>query len=183
MKYKKIVQKKYCCVGACLEMVLNRHHIKNSGQEDIAYQLGLIVPYEDKDDYKKVRSGKMPIAGYGTQIQEEQYSINNFFKKNKISLVEKYYYLTDYEEAKEFLYKYNDYDILIIFHCGTLYDNPNADWGHMILFERIENDEVTILENGPKRDIEKVTLEKLLDSIKIHGKEKGAGFYLIEKRI
>lgn len=102
MKYKKIVQKKYCCVGACLEMVLNRHHIKNSGQEDIAYQLGLIVPDEVKDNYKKVWSGKKPIAGYGTQIQEEQYSINHYFNENKIPLVEKYYYITDYEEAKGF---------------------------------------------------------------------------------
>lgn len=183
MKYKKIVQKKYCCVGACLEMVLNRHHIENSGQEDIAYQLGLIVPDEVKDNYKKVRSGKKPIAGYGTQIQEEQYSINHYFNENKIPLVEKYYYITDYEEARDFLYKHNGDDILIIFHCGTLYDNPNADWGHMVLFEKIENGEVTILENGPKRDIEKISLEKLLNSIKTHGKEKGAGFYLIEKKL
>ena len=68
MKYKKIVQKKYCCVGACLEMVLNRHHIKNSGQEDIAYQLGLIVPYEDKDDYKKDANRRIWHSNTGRTI-------------------------------------------------------------------------------------------------------------------
>lgn len=168
-------------MGACLEMVLNRHHIENSGQEDIAYQLGLTVPDEVKHNYKKVRSGKMPIAGYGTQIQEEKYSLNHFFRKNKIPFTEKYYYIINYNEAKDFLYKNNDNDILVIFHCGTLYSSPKADWGHMVLFEKIENDEVTILENSEKRDFEKVSLEKLLNAIKIHGREKGAGFYLIEQ--
>ncbi len=180
MKYTKIIQKKYCCVGACLEMILNRHKIKNSGQEDIAYQLGLIVPEEEKQNYQKVRVGKKPIAGYGTQIQEKEYTINNFFDKNNINLKESYYYITDYKEAKEFLEKNNNKDILIIVHCGTLYNFQSADWGHMILFEKMENDKVTILECSAKRDYENFKLKHLLNAIKYHGKEKGAGFYLIE---
>ena len=39
MKYNKITQKPYCCVGACIEMVLNRRQIKiMGGQEENAYQ-------------------------------------------------------------------------------------------------------------------------------------------------
>ena len=48
MKYNKVIQERYCCVSACIEMVLNRHKIQNSGQKEIAYQLGLTVPEEEK---------------------------------------------------------------------------------------------------------------------------------------
>ena len=77
IKYKKITQKPYCCCGACLEMILNRHKITNKGQEDIAYELGLVVPEKDENLFKKARIEEKPIAGYGTQIQKEEYSINN----------------------------------------------------------------------------------------------------------
>lgn len=180
MKYNKITQKPYCCVGACIEMVLNRHQIKNDGQEQIAYQLGLTVPEEMRGYFKKARYGKRPNSGYGTQIQKEKYSLNRFFKRNDIYLKESYHYITDYHEAKKFLEENNDKDILIIFHCGTLYDSLQANWGHMVLFERIEQDKVTILEATEKRNIERVSLKKLLQAIQIHGKDNGAGFYLIE---
>lgn len=168
MKYNKIIQKPYCCVGACLEAILNRHNIENTGQEDIAYQLGLIVPEEDKNLFKRVRIGEKPNAGYGTQIQKEEYSINNYFVQNNIPLEEEYYFITDLEEANTFLFLNNDNDILICMHCGTLYDKPYADWGHMVLFENIKSNEVTILEVSPKRDYESFPLDKLLESISIH---------------
>lgn len=181
MKYQKIVQKPYCCVGACLEMVLNRHRIENKGQEDIAYQLGLTLPEEQRGNFKKARFGDRPIAGYGTRIQEEKYSIHNFFWKNKLPLIETYYYITDDKEALEFFTKNRDNDILIIFHCGTLYHAPHADWGHMVLLEDIKDDKVTILDSSAKRDYETFSLKELLEAIQYHGKEKGAGFYLIER--
>ena len=181
MKYNKILQKKICCVGACVEMVLNRHSIKNSGQESIAYNLGLIVPVEEKDNYKRCRFGNKPTSGYGTQIQEDKYSINNFFKKHNIPLISSYHYIIDFNQAKKFLLENSNKDILIIMHCGTLYSSPTEDWGHMVLFESINNSKLTILDPCLERDYEIVDLENLLKAIEYHGKDKGAGFYLINK--
>lgn len=181
MKYQKITQKPYCCVGACLEMVLRRHGIADYDQEKIASELGLIVPEEYKEKLPMARTGEMPAAGYGTQIQEEQYSINQFFKKNHLGLKETYQYITDVTKAKEYLANQDDQDVLIIFHCATLYDNPEADWGHMVLLDHVEGDQVIIQENSSKRDLETVPLSQLMRAIKIHGQGNGAGFYLIEK--
>ena len=181
IKYKKITQKPYCCCGACLEMILNRHKITNKGQEDIAYELGLVVPEKDENLFKKARIEEKPIAGYGTQIQKEEYSINNYFRKHNIQLIQEYYYITDTEKAKKFFLKNDDNDILICCHCGTLYDAPHADWGHMLLFDHLEDDIVVVLDPSPKRNYEKIKIETLIKSIEIHGIDKGAGFWLIKK--
>lgn len=181
MKYKKIIQKPYCCVGACLEMILNRNNIYNKGQVEIAYQLGLIIPEEYKSMYPKAIIGKKPKAGYGTQIQKKNYSINTFFVKNNIDLKEKYYYIENIKEGRQFLLNNINYDILICCYGETLYNDSNANWGHMVLFESIDNNNiVTILDPYAKRDYEKVPLNTLMASISVHGKENGAGFYLIK---
>lgn len=180
MKYRKVEQKPYCCVGACLEMILNRNKISNHGQVDIACQLGLIVPENYKTLYPNARIGDKPSAGYGTQIQKEEYSINHYFKQKGIPLIEEYHYITDLEEIRKFLLENQENDIMICCHCATLYDSSAADWGHMVLLESINDNEIAILDPSCNRNYETVTLEKLMSAITIHGKENGAGFYLIK---
>lgn len=182
MKYNKIIQKPHCCVGACIEMILNRHCINNTGQEDIAYQLGLVVPESDRHLFKKVRTEEKPSSGYGTQIQKEEYSINNYFRVNNIPLKEIYNFINNIDDVRDFLKLNSDEDILVCFHCGTLFDAPHANWGHMMLFDHIEDDHVMLLDTSVKRDYETFPLEKLVEAISIHGKENGAGFYLIKKK-
>lgn len=183
MKYQKVIQKPYCCVGTCMEMILNRNNIVNNGQIDIACQLGLTVPEEYRSEYLNAIIGEKPDAGYGTQIQKKKFSINNFFKINNIKLKEEYYFITDLSAAPKIFFDNNKYDIMICCHCATLYDSPYADWGHMILFEKINNDNnVTILDPSDKRNYETITLEKLLKSIAIHEIRNGVGFYLIKSQ-
>ncbi len=181
MKYKKIVQKPYCCVGSCIEMILNRNKISNQGQIDIACNLGLIVPQEYSKIYPNAIIGEKPDAGFGTQIQKEEYSINNFFKKNNINLKEEYHYITEKNDIKKFLIENKENDIVICCHAATLYNDPQEDWGHMILFESIKDDVITILDPSAKRDYENIDIERLSKSISVHKKENGAGFYLIKK--
>lgn len=181
MKYHKITQKDYCCVGACLEMILRRHGITDFEQEKIAGELGLIVPPQLASDFRYAQVGEKPAAGYGTQIQKPQYSIDHFFKKNQLGFSQEYYFITDTKKAEAFLNANNEKDILVIVHCGTLYNNPKADWGHAILFDHINDEQVTIQENSTKRNIETIPLLRLLSAMKIHGRKNGAGFYLISK--
>lgn len=181
MKYIKVIQKPYCCVGACMEMILNRNCIINDGQVDIACKLGLTLPEEYRTIYPIAIFGSKPDAGYGTQIQKEEYSINNFFKNNDIDLIEEYYYITTENETKQFLLNNIENDILICCHCATLYDSPDEDWGHMLLIEKIQDNNVVLLDPEAKRDYETISIKKLVKSITVHGKNNGAGFYLIKK--
>lgn len=184
MKYKKIAQKPYCCVGACLEMVLNRRGIKNEGQEDIAYQLGLVVPEEARHQFKKARVEDKPLAGYGTQIQKEEYSMNNFFQKNNIALHQDYHYITDIDEARKFLKENNENDIVICCYGKTLYNDPHDDWGHMVLFDHIEDDDtVLIVDPSPKRNYEYIKLNTIVQAIKDHGEANFGGFITIKDNV
>jgi len=181
MKYQKIVQKDYCCTAACLEMILNRHHIYHEHQEEIAYQLGLIVPPEYKDYFKKVRIGKKPSSGYGTQIHKDEFSINHYFQSNQIPMEEEYYYILNKQEVYEFLSKHENDDVIICLHCGILYGKDYANWGHMVLFEYLDGEDIIILDPSPKRNYERIKVEDLINAIKVHGKDNGAGFWLIKK--
>lgn len=181
MKYEKIAQKPYCCTAACLEMILKRNGINDYEQEDIAYDLGLIVPPDYVDRFKRVRTGQKPIAGYGTQIQKEKYSVNNFFKKNNIPLINEYHYITGIKEAKKFLKDNDKNDILVCLHCATLYDAPHANWGHMVLYDHMEDDYFVLQDPADNHDIEKIKLDKVLEAIKVHGVKKAGGFWLIKK--
>lgn len=162
-------------------MILNRNHINNNGQVDIACKLGLTVPEEYKNEYPNAIISEKPEAGYGTQIQKEEFSINNFFNNNNIELKEEYSFITDIDATREFLLENYNYDILICCYGATLYDDPNDDWGHMILFENIDNDNnITILDPSSKRNYETLPLSKLVNAINTHGMKNGAGFYLIK---
>lgn len=105
----------------------------------------------------------------------------NDFKQNDIHLSEKYHFITNIEQAKQFLLENCNNDILICCHCATLYDSPQENWGHMVLFESINMDDtITLLDPSPNRDYEVLSLEKLIEAIVTHGIENGAGFYLIQ---
>ncbi len=179
MKYKIIKQKPYCCVGACLEMILNRRKITNNGQVEIACELGLIVPPSYKEIYPNALIGDKPNAGYGTQIQKEEYSLNNYFKNNNFPLVMEYFFITSVSKAKRFLLDNSCDDIIICLYGEILYDDKESTWGHMVLFDNILNDIVTIVDSHKNRYI-RIPINKLVLAIKVHGKENGAGFYLIK---
>ncbi|HLD05329.1 MAG TPA: hypothetical protein VJG90_06435 [Candidatus Nanoarchaeia archaeon] len=66
-----------------------RRGYKPESQEEIGWELGLVVPEEDERFFQKVRVGKKPKAGYGTQAsfnKNVKYSLNRYFEKKKISL-------------------------------------------------------------------------------------------------
>jgi len=180
--YKPIDQKPYCCVPTCITMVLDRREISHSSQDEIGYELGLTVPKEKAHLYTKVRTGKKPIAGYGTQVGKKQYSINNFFRKNKIGLKETYYFVEDISDVREFIIsniKSNN-DIIVCFNNEKLYGK--GDWGHVSLIKGIEKNIVSLVDPGkdvPK--IRKVKLDKLIEAMEYHGKEKNGGFWIISE--
>lgn len=183
MKYKKINQKEYCCVPACLQMVLHRNNLKCKSQEDIGYELGLIVPSDDRKLFKKVRVGDKPHSGYGTQVNNEKYSINNFFIRNNFPLIEEYHYIIDYKRVERFLKENVRADILVCFHCGTLYGNEYEDWGHVCVIDSLCNDEIILVDPDLREGYKVIKLNKLIEAIKKHGENNRAGFWLIKNNL
>lgn len=175
--YKLIKQKPYCCVPACISMILDRRKIKHGSQEEIGYELGLIVPKEKAHLFTKVRTGKKPTTGWGTQVNKKKYSITNYFSKHKIRLKEAYYPIEKVKDVKNFtaenLQKGND--LIVCFNNKRLYGA--GDYGHVSLIQEIKVDIVTLI--NPEKDApKKVELAKLIDAMRYHRKKRG-GFWVI----
>src|SRR3989339_711624 len=178
--YKSITQLPYHCVPACLTMVLDRRKVKHGTQDEIGYELGLVVPNEIAHEFKKIRTGKKPIAGYGTQVAKKQYSINHFFQKYKIKLREEYYppeKIRDYAEfIADNISKSND--LIVCFNNELLFGS--GDWGHVCVIQGIDRNVVMLMD--PERSVPKkrrTELPNLIEAIKKHGEEKRGGFWVI----
>lgn len=179
-KYILLTQQPYCCVPACLQMILLKRGLPLISQEDIGYDLGLTVPGEDKKLFRRVRAGKKPNAGWGTRVGKEIYSINHFFNKNRINLKEEYVFLTRKEEIKGFLKEnLGVNDIIVCFDYKTLY-GIGENTGHVSIIESLKRNDLTLIDplyKVPK--YRKVSLKKLSKAIEKHGKDKRGGFWII----
>ncbi len=181
--YKLIKQKLYCCVPACISMVLDRRKIEHSLQEEIGYELGLIVPKKDAHFFTKIRSGKKPIAGYGTRVNKNKYSINNYFSKHSIDLVETYYPIDKIENVQNFIIRNlgEDKDIIACFNFRRLY-GKGGNFGHVSLIQNISHNTVTLIDpetDAPEK--RKIKLQKLIGAMKYHKKKRG-GLWIISKK-
>lgn len=180
--YKSIKQKPYCCVPACISMILDRRKIKHGSQEEIGYELGLIVSKEKAHLFTEARTGKKPVAGYGTQVNKKKYSVNNYFSKNKIKLKEAYYPSEKIKDIKKFIVENirNNNDLIVCFNNKKLYGEE--DFGHVSLIQNINNNSITLIDpenNVPNK--RKVNLQKLVDAMKYHGRKNRGGFWIISE--
>jgi hypothetical protein len=163
-------------------MVLDRRKVKHGTQDEIGYELGLVVPKDIAGEFNKIRTGKKPIAGYGTQVSKKQYSINHFFQKYKINLRETYYppeKITDYAKfITDNISKSND--LIVCFNNELLFGS--GDWGHVCVIQSINKNIVTLVDPGrsvPKK--RKAELPNLISVIKKHGKKRRGGFWVISE--
>ena len=76
MRYKHISQKPYCCVPACVQMILQRRKLPTPTQSDIGYELGMILPAAKRGVIKiKSHTDKKPATGWGTRINLKKYGL------------------------------------------------------------------------------------------------------------
>lgn len=185
-RYTPLTQQPYCCVPACLQMVMYKHGIPLLPQEDMAYELGLVVPEKDAHMFNKVRTGEKPSSGWGTQIQKEEFSANSFFRSHNVPLDLKRVGTRDFKD-KEGLRKLlqgiqvSDRDGLLCFDYGKLW-SLDFSGGHVCVFDHIEGDTVHIVD--PERNVPKyrqTTLDALFAAMDFHGDHNSTGVWLIEK--
>lgn len=180
--YKPIKQKPYCCVPACLMMVLERKMIKHGSQEEIGYELGLVVPKDKAKYFVKVRNAiKKPNNGWGTSVRRKNHSINDYFLRHNINLKEIYYPPKTIREPRELIVEnlQKGNDIIACFNNKKLYGKGN--YGHVSLVQKINDDIITLVDPDNKPSIRKVKLVKLIEAFKYHGKIHKGGFWIIAK--
>lgn len=170
-RYSHITQQPFCCVPACMQMVLSRRNLPLFSQKYIGTELGLTL------------TGKKPSAGWGTQVDKQEYSINAFFRKHNLPLQEEYLPVSKLESIAEWAATQisGDNDILVCFNYGLLYENKyQTGQGHVCILDSIEKENAILIDpEESNRKYRRVKLEKLIDSMKLHGENNRGGFWII----
>ncbi len=186
-RYIPFTQQPACCVPTCFQMVMYRHNIPLIPAEKIGYYLGLTVHPDRAYLFYSVRTSiNKPPAGYVTRIYDPEYEPNIFFKKfniplnfNKIPITK----VKSPEDILGYLKKVEtvDKDVLLCFHHGTLINDPDKDWGHVCVFDRIIDGKIRIIDPSP--DYPKwrlVEINKMFEAMVKHGEQRSAGFWELE---
>ncbi|MFO0970927.1 MAG: hypothetical protein U0520_01095 [Candidatus Saccharimonadales bacterium] len=148
-RYAPIPQKKYHCVPACLQMILTKHELHVPSQDEIGYNLGVIVPSDEAGNFDPVRVGIEPDGCHGTHLEKPEYDFNTVARAlgwgvkmtcrspdnftTSESLLD---YLTQAEEA--------DKDVILCYDFPALYENGSG--GHTNLFDRVRPEGIRVIE-------------------------------------
>jgi Peptidase_C39 like family len=162
-EYKPLIQEPYCCVPTCLSIILDSRQIPHGTQKEIGVELGFIM-------------------GHGTQVEKEQYSINNYFQKNQIDLQEEYILTNEISKVKELINSnlQEGNDIIACFNNKELHGKGDA--GHVSIIQSIEDETIILID--PEEDVPKireVSLNALIDAMNYHGEKNRGGFWIIKK--
>jgi sulfur carrier protein ThiS len=132
-------------------MILRKHGMPLPSQDELGYQLGLVVPPEKANVFKPVRVGSGPEAGIGTQLYRPEYNFDTVAKKLGWGL------RLSYRPPHEFLsanslrdylseVETSDRDVVVCYDFSTLYKTENTS-GHVNLFDRVvSDDQVRLIE-------------------------------------
>lgn len=188
-RYIPFTQQPCCCAPTCIQMVMYKNNIPLIPAEKIGYYLGLIVPPSESQLFYNPRvSETKPLAGYGTRIYMDEFKPNKAFKKLNIPLSLEIIPISSFdtkEQVFDFLSKAEskNEDILFCFNHGALIDDPSRDWGHLVLFDRIIDNQFRIIDPSPSNPKWRlVNPEKMFLAMKKHGeKPTAAGLWKIKK--
>ncbi len=149
--------------------------------EEIGYHLGLVVRPEDGYLFYKARtSNTPPTAGYGTRIYDPNYELNTAFKNMGVPLryrLEPIQQIASSDELQEILIQTesDDANALLCFNHGALVDDDERDWGHVVVFDRIIDGDIRIIDPSPTHPKWRiVNIEKMYAAMKKHGEKKTA---------
>ncbi|HEY1063773.1 MAG TPA: Type 1 glutamine amidotransferase-like domain-containing protein [Candidatus Saccharimonadales bacterium] len=181
-RYRPISQKPYCCVPTCLQMVLEKNGLPRPTQEAIGIQLGLVVPPEFAEEFEDVPVSEKPLvsSGFGTRIQDPNYSLDSLIKKEQWPLKLTIRLASDIASEQALAdilqdVETRDSDALI---C---YQNDRG-FGHVTVFNRMVNKEVGIIDPSPLYDKWRtLDLTDIYRRIQKHGDANMGGIWLLER--
>lgn len=187
-KYPNILQLPFCCVPATLQKILYRHGLDILDQELIGAELGLRLPPKGKDFFsnpKIIYLKQTPKEGYGTQIEKRRYSINTFFRRNRIPLkFSRLYHFNQEDGLNNFLVKQFQLgnDVVLRYNNAIFKRKDGKSYGHFSLLTGIDKAKKTVTISDTELPfIKQSALTDLLfaTSDQIDGIKRG--FYLVSR--
>lgn len=185
MRYDLITEKPYCCVPAILQMIQARRGLRSTSQDEIGWELGLIVPPEIKSEFTKVRTGPKPQAGYGTQISNPQFSIENYFVRNHLPLAITKISASSIVELHSIIGAALDQDDDIVLCLNSLHLFGDGDLEHVVLIEECDrvSGQLTVVDpaiGAPMRRI--TTVDSIFETIQEHSISALGGLWIISEQ-
>ena len=182
MRYEPITEKPYCCVPAVLQMILVRRGIPCISQDEIGWELGLLVPPEIESEFTKVRTGLMPPAGYGTRTSKPEFSIENYFSRNHLPLSIARVSTSSLKELISTLQTFldRDNDVILCFDSQCLFGDGDTE--HTALIEAFNSTtgQVTLVDPAirtPKHRI--ASIDDIFETIQAHDVSALGGLWII----
>ena len=184
MRYDPITEKPYCCVPAVLQMIMARRGLPCKSQEEIGWELGLLVPPEIKSAFTRVRTGPKPPAGYGTQISKPEFSIENFFNRNRLPLHITRFSPLSFKELTATLKDALDreYDVVLCFSSQRLFGEGDRE--HVALIEAFNRTAGRVKLVDPAIGAPKhrtASIDKIFETIQTHEASSLGGLWLISE--
>jgi len=181
-RYLPITQQRWCCVPACISMIMYKHGIPMIPQEELGHYLGLIVPKDQTFLFYNGKTGPRPKGGYGTRIFEKEFYPDEAFKRLKIPLKMIFHPIDEFntKEELEKLLKKNEKeegDAVLCFDYGSLHDHKYVG-GHAVIFDRVLDGQARIVDPWfelPKWQTHDIS--KLFKAMQKHGKEQMGGVW------
>lgn len=169
-EYLNIKADDFCCLGAVLETILTRHNYTNVDQYAIINEFGLTIPKKARisEKIRNIKYSDNPVD-WGVKLSCD--SLNNFFSKNGIGLLEDYISI---REIADFGFDSTlnsipaEFDVVLGFDFGVLYNLPEChSYGHVGIFLNLENDNLLYLDPGHYNyGVRKVNIDDMYDAIK-----------------
>ena len=161
-------------------MVLIRRNLPLFQIEEVGVQLGLAIPDSHATLYPTARIGIHPTSGYGTEIQNPEFSLTVFFRRFNIPLQETYLANPPSNCSSWILEQLSkDRDILVCFNHQELFGG-DANWGHVCLIESVTDSEIVLVDPSPQvPKFRSVSINSLNQAIEHHGESNRCGFWVL----
>lgn len=180
--YEPITEKEFCCVPAVLQMIQTRRGFKCLSQDEIGYQLGLIVPKEKEHLFKQTRTGPEPRSGYGTQTSKKEFSIASYFRRNSLplKLVKIKPHSLDELHSQLTISIRNGDDVIICYNSRLFGGDGNIE--HVSLVQEVDLETGYLLVVDPAIDAPKLretTMNRLYDILRTHVVSEHGGLWIV----
>lgn len=181
-RYVPFVQQPYCCVPTCLQMVAYKNKLPVLSQEYIGAKLGLVVPPEDAGYFYNVAVSEKPVvsSGYGTRIQDSDYSLETFLATEQwpLKVIQK---LASTLTSESVLFEQlsqveaDQGDALICLQ-------NDRGYGHVMVFDRLVSDGIRVIDPSPQHaKWRTLPVAEVYDRIQRHGDDNFGGLWVLER--
>lgn len=185
-KYTPITQEPYCCLAACLQMVLLRHSLPLIDQKTLAVMMGLTVPEKDKKLFPKAKAAKGPP--FGTIIKTDSMMPQAVFRKLGIPLSVELRLENEFDDnsaIREYIIGQLEanHDVIVNLDTRTL-NKTKESFGHSLLVELYDasDDKARLIDPSADQPRQRsISIAILAFAIRQYGAKNWGGFWEVKR--